>query len=219
MWCWVRRAAPVLAPCAAALHLRSQSRRDEKAIALETVKTGAKDGEMVAIHKQLKATRHGAGLKVPLPDKAEAATLRIGIVRTCWHEELIELLVSKCIDQLCRNGVLKGNIVQAVVPGSYELPYITKRMLDAEDVDVVISVGILLKGGTIHMEVIADAVTNSLMQMQMTASTPIIFGVLTVLAIEQAVERAESELPHSWADSALTMAMHKRKLRTEYLSE
>merc|ERR1711953_512979 len=127
----------------------------------------------------------------------------------------IELLCSKYIDQAIKRGVRQENIVQAVVPGSYELPYITKRMLESEDVDVVICVGILLKGGTIHMEVIADAVTNQLMQMQMTHNTPVIFGVLTVLAIEQAVERAESELPKSWADSALTMAMHKRKLRTE----
>eukprot|EP00928_Gymnodinium_smaydae_P084244 TRINITY_DN67512_c0_g1_i1.p1 TRINITY_DN67512_c0_g1~~TRINITY_DN67512_c0_g1_i1.p1 ORF type:complete len:187 (+),score=48.23 TRINITY_DN67512_c0_g1_i1:60-620(+) len=177
-------------------------------------KTGANDGEMVAINKQL-ATRHGAGLKVPLPSTAEAATLRVGIVRTCWHEELIETLVSKCCKRLISQGVKEENIVQAAIPGSYELPFATKRMLETEDVDVVISVGILLKGGTIHMEVIADAVTNSLMQMQMAANVPVIFGVLTVLAIEQAVERAESELPVSWADSALTMAMHKRKLRVQ----
>mmetsp|Transcript_42158 Transcript_42158/g.66831 ORF Transcript_42158/g.66831 Transcript_42158/m.66831 type:complete len:196 (+) Transcript_42158:66-653(+) len=180
--------------------------------------TGTDDGEMVAINKQLKgqATRHGAGLKVPLPSVAEAATLRIGIVRTCWHEELIELMVSKCVSQLCSKGVKEENIIEAVVPGSYELPYIAKRMMDSEDVDVVICVGILLKGGTIHMEVIADAVTNELMKMQMVHNVPIIFGVLTVLAIEQAVERAESELPNSWADSSLTMAMHKRKLRTSH---
>merc|ERR1712232_1365931 len=166
----------------------------------------------VAINKQLnKATRHGAGLKVPLPNKAEASTLRIGIVRTCWHEDLIDLLCTKCIDQMCSRGVQKENIVQAVVPGSYELPYITKRMLDSEDCDVVICVGILLKGGTIHMEVIADAVTNQLMSMQMSARIPIVFGVLTVLAIEQAQERAESALAGSWADSALTMALHKAK--------
>jgi len=184
---------------------------------METAKTGKADKEMVAIHQQLQgqATKHGAGLKVPLPSKAEASTLRVGIVRTCWHEELIELMVGKCVQQMCDGGVQEKNIVQAVVPGSYELPYIAKRMLDTENVDVVICVGILLKGGTIHMEVIADAVTNQLMQMQMTHNTPIVFGVLTVLAIEQAVERAESELPNSWADSALTMAMHKRKLRTD----
>merc|ERR1712083_382752 len=107
-----------------------------------------------------------------------------------------------------------ANIVESVVPGSYELPYIAKRMLESEDVDVVVCVGILLKGGTIHMEVIANAVTNQLMELQMVHGVPLIFGVLTVLAIEQAVERAESELPNSWADSALTMAMHKRRLRT-----
>ncbi|CAK0874297.1 unnamed protein product [Prorocentrum cordatum] len=224
MWRWARRAAPALGPCAAAAvaldgpPARQGPGRQRAAVAAQqapAAPTGADDREIVAIRKQLQATRHGAGLKVPLPTREEAAGLRIGIVRTCWHEDLIELLVSKTIAQMERQGVKRQNIVQAAVPGSYELPYITKRMLESEDVDVVICVGILLKGGTIHMEVIADAVTNQLMGLQMEHSTPVIFGVLTVMAIEQAVERAESELPHSWGDSALTMAMHKRRLRVE----
>ena len=165
--------------------------------------------------KSTRATRHGTGLQVPLPDVVEASTLRVGIVRTCWNEELIEVLCDKCIDQLVTKGVQKENIVQAVVPGSYELPYITKRMLDSEDFDVIICVGILLKGVTIHAELIADAVTNQLMKIQMEANVPVIFGLLTVLTIEQAVERAESDLAVSWADSALNMAMHKRRLLTD----
>ena len=110
-------------------------------------------------------------------------------------------------------GVLPENIVTAAAPGSYELPFLTKRLIDTQDVDVVIAIGILLKGGTIHMEVIANAVTNELMRMQMDTGVPVIFGVLTVLAIEQAVERAHSSLPASWADSALTMALHKKMPR------
>eukprot|EP00656_Telonema_subtile_P001824 TRINITY_DN1078_c0_g1_i3.p2 TRINITY_DN1078_c0_g1~~TRINITY_DN1078_c0_g1_i3.p2 ORF type:complete len:429 (-),score=134.71 TRINITY_DN1078_c0_g1_i3:120-1406(-) len=176
----------------------------------------AKDnGEIVAINKQLGAgpTKHGAGLKVPLPSVKEAAEIKVAIVHTCWHEELIMLMVDKCADKLIQRGVLPGNISTAVCPGSYELPFLAKRIVDTQDVDVVVCIGLLLKGGTIHMEVIADAVTNQLMSMQMTSGIPIIFGVLTVLAIEQAVERAESELPASWADSALTMALHKASPR------
>lgn len=169
------------------------------------------NGEMVVINKQLSATTHGAGLEVPLPCAKEAAGIKVAIVHTCWHSELVMLMVDKCAAQLQQRGVIASNISTALAPGSYELPFIAQRVIDETEVDVVICIGILLKGGTIHMEVIANAVTNQLMSMQMAARIPIVFGVLTVLAIEQAHERAESELAGSWADSALTMALHKRK--------
>ena len=75
-------------------------------------------------------------------------------------------------------------------------------------VDAVVCIGILLKGGTIHMEVIANTVTPAIMELQLKHGKPVIFGVLTVLAIEQAKERAHSDLPESWADSALCMLAH-----------
>lgn len=177
----------------------------------------SEEGEIVAIRKQLgTATKHGAGLQVPLPTPEEAKDLKIAIIHTCWHEELIMMMVHKCADQLALRGVPRANIMRAVCPGSYELPYLAHQILNQEKVDAVVCVGILLKGGTIHMEVIADAVTNKLMDLQVQHNVPVIFGVLTVLAIEQAVERAESALPASWADSALTMALHKRKPRISY---
>ncbi|EGD76857.1 riboflavin synthase [Salpingoeca rosetta] len=79
---------------------------------------------------------------------------------------------------------------------------------DGSAFDVVICMGILLKGGTIHMEVIANAVTPAIMDLQLRTGVPIVFGVLTTLSIEQASERAHSALPESWADSAISMAAH-----------
>lgn len=67
--------------------------------------------EMVAIKKQLgTATKHGAGLKVPLPDATMAGELKVAIVHTCWHEELIGLMVNKCADRLCEQGVSRKHI-------------------------------------------------------------------------------------------------------------
>lgn len=191
-----------------------------------TSQAGA-DREIAAIHAQVgtgggkqhqhqqqqaaNKTVHGEGLRVPMPTTEEAKSLRIGIVRTCWHEGLVCLLESKCIDALVAAGVLRENIVQAVCPGSYELPYTTKVLLDNERLDAVVAIGILIKGGTIHMEVIANAVTTTLMEMQLQHNTPIVFGVLTTLSIEQAQERAESALGWSWGESALCQAMIRRK--------
>lgn len=56
--------------------------------------------------------------------------------------------------------------------------------------DAVIAIGVLIKGSTMHFEYISDAVTHGLMKVQLDTGIPVIFGVLTALTEEQALERA-----------------------------
>jgi 6,7-dimethyl-8-ribityllumazine synthase len=57
-------------------------------------------------------------------------------------------------------------------------------------VDAVIAIGVLIKGSTMHFEYISESVSHALMRIQLDASVPVIFGVLTALTDEQALERA-----------------------------
>ncbi|KAG9097451.1 hypothetical protein FRC06_007544 [Ceratobasidium sp. 370] len=56
--------------------------------------------------------------------------------------------------------------------------------------DAVIAIGVLIKGSTMHFEYICDAVSHALMRLQMDTGVPVIFGVLTALTDDQALERA-----------------------------
>lgn len=56
--------------------------------------------------------------------------------------------------------------------------------------DAVIAIGVLIKGSTMHFEYICDAVSQALMRVQLDSGTPVIFGVLTCLNDDQALERA-----------------------------
>ncbi|KTW30133.1 6,7-dimethyl-8-ribityllumazine synthase [Pneumocystis carinii B80] len=56
--------------------------------------------------------------------------------------------------------------------------------------DAVIAIGVLIKGETMHFEYISDSVSHGLMKVQLDTGIPIVFGVLTVLNKEQALERA-----------------------------
>ena len=53
-----------------------------------------------------------------------------------------------------------------------------------------IAIGCLIKGSTMHFEYICDAVSHGLMKVQLESGTPVIFGVLTALTDDQALERA-----------------------------
>lgn len=56
--------------------------------------------------------------------------------------------------------------------------------------NAVIAIGCLIKGSTMHFEYICDAVSHGLMRVQLDTGTPVIFGVLTALTDDQALERA-----------------------------
>eukprot|EP00041_Stephanoeca_diplocostata_P016853 m.334421 g.334421 ORF g.334421 m.334421 type:complete len:439 (-) comp20505_c1_seq4:91-1407(-) len=169
--------------------------------------TENEDSEMVEVTRQIESKNlHGKGLQVPLPSKETASAFKIGIVSTCWHSELIDSMEAKCIEALVDGGVAKANILRAKVSGSFELPFACEKMMETENPDAVIAIGILLKGGTIHMEVIAYSVTKALLEVQSKRDTPVVFGVLTVMNMNQAKERAESDLGWSWGQAALAQA-------------
>ena len=85
--------------------------------------------------------------------------------------------------------------------------------------DAVIAIGVLIKGSTMHFEYICDAVSHALMRLQMDSGVPVIFGVLTALTEDQALERAGigrgASQGHNhgedWATAAIEMGSQAKK--------
>ena len=83
--------------------------------------------------------------------------------------------------------------------------------------DAVIAIGVLIKGATMHFEYISQAVTQALMRVQLDTGVPVIFGVLTALTEEQALERAGigrlvkgHNHGEDWGSAAIEMASRIR---------
>ena len=169
----------------------------------------------------------------PPPKSYDGSQLRIAIVHARWNDAVISALVEGTITKLKAQGVKQENIVVKSVPGSYELPFASKKLIEGGKVqsanaapsliagsatnllslidtkdgastpktassarpatrafDAVIAIGCLIKGSTMHFEYICDAVSHGLMRVQLETGTPVIFGVLTALTDEQALQRA-----------------------------
>jgi len=84
--------------------------------------------------------------------------------------------------------------------------------------DAVIAIGVLIKGATMHFEYISDSVVQGLMKVQLDTGVPVIFGILTALTDEQALERAgigSVDKGHNhgedWGLAAVEMATHLRR--------
>lgn len=76
--------------------------------------------------------------------------------------------------------------------------------------DAVISIGVLIKGSTMHFEYISESCCSGLMRVGLDTGVPVILGVLTALTEEQALERSglgNSAKKHNhgedWASAAV----------------
>ena len=83
--------------------------------------------------------------------------------------------------------------------------------------DAIITIGVLIKGETMHFEYIADAVSHGLMRVQLDSGVPVIFGVLTVLTEEQGLERAGlgkkgmHNHGEDWGNAAVELGARRRE--------
>lgn len=140
--------------------------------------------------------------------------LKVGIVHARWNTRVVKALVDGTVEKLESLGV--RNIVSTSVPGSFELPMGIRIMNASEKPDVIISIGTLIKGATMHFEYISEAVTNETMRQQRDLKVPVIFGLLACLTEEQALVRA-GLVPNGhnhgedWGAAAVEMAIKAKE--------
>lgn len=128
---------------------------------------------------------------------------RIGIVTAEWNKEITHALRDACVETLIKNNIKKTDIIHANAPGSFELPFVAKQLIN-RGTDAVICLGCIIQGETRHFDFIADATANGIMNVGILTNTPVIFGVLTTNTIEQALARAGGKHGNKGIEAAMT---------------
>jgi 6,7-dimethyl-8-ribityllumazine synthase len=126
--------------------------------------------------------------------------LRITIVAGRWHEAITDGLLAGARRVLAASG---AEVTEVRVPGSFELPVVSKAALDA-GADAVVALGVIIRGGTPHFEFVSDAATSGLTQVAILTGKPVGFGVLTLENEQQGLDRAG--LPGSKEDKGAEAA-------------
>lgn len=125
---------------------------------------------------------HGA------PDLAvRAPGARVAIVASSWHTEVMDGLIGGAERALADAGVTKVEIVRTA--GSFELPLVSQACARA-GFDVVVALGVIIRGGTPHFEYVSAATTDGLNRVALDTGTPVGFGLLTCDDDDQARDRA-----------------------------
>ena len=130
--------------------------------------------------------------------------LKFGIVVARFNEFITSKLLGGAMDALVRHGVAANDIDVAWVPGSFEIPLVTKRMAASGRYSCVLCLGAVIRGSTPHFDYVAAEVSKGVAHVSLDSGVPCIFGVLTTDTIEQAIERAGTKAGNKGFDAAVT---------------
>lgn len=133
-----------------------------------------------------------------------ANTARFTLIAGRFNSTIVDGLCTGAIDTLRRHGVPEANITLVRVPGAYELPLAAKRVAAKTEVDAIIALGAVIRGGTPHFDYVAGECASGLARVGLEHDIPVAFGVLTTDTIEQAVERSGTKAGNKGVDAAMT---------------
>ena len=133
----------------------------------------------------------------------DAKGLKFGIVCGRFNDFFVSRLLSGAIDAIVRHGGNADDISVAYVPGSYEIPFAVKQMVQKGEFDAVMALGVVIQGATPHASYINSEVAKGLAQIGLESGVPVTYGMITADNLEQAIERSGTKAGNKGVDAAL----------------
>ena len=132
-----------------------------------------------------------------------AKDFRFGIVVSEWNPDITENLQKGAIETLLDCGARQENIISWVVPGSFELVYGCKKMIETLQLDAIIAIGNVIQGETKHFDFVCNGVTQGIVDLNVKYNTPIIFCVLTDNTKQQSLDRSGGKFGNKGIECAV----------------
>jgi 6,7-dimethyl-8-ribityllumazine synthase len=142
---------------------------------------------------------------------------RILIVEARYYDDIADFLLAGAMKVLDETGAVVERIT---VPGSLEIPAGIVIACDAakqkgRPYDGVVALGCVIRGDTIHFEIVSQLSAQGLLELSVARGLPIGNGIVTVNTLTQALARARVEEQDKGGDAAraaLAMVRLKRRL-------
>ena len=129
---------------------------------------------------------------------------RIGIVVSRFNDFVTKRLLAGCLKELAILGVKKERLTVVWVPGSLEIPVAALKLAQKKSIDAVICLGAVIRGETLHFELVCYGATHGITQAGLLTGKPIIFGVLSTDTVAQAQKRSQDKGENKGREAAVT---------------
>lgn len=131
-----------------------------------------------------------------------AKGFKFALIVSRFNDFITEKLLEGAQDAIVRSGGSKDAIDVLRVPGSFEIPLVTKRVAQSKKYDAIICLGAVIRGETPHFDYVAGEVTKGIALLNLEFAIPISYGIITADTTEQAIERAGNKMGNKGFQSA-----------------
>lgn len=118
---------------------------------------------------------------------------RVAIVAAQFNELIVSKLVAGAKECLIRHGHAEESLIEAWVPGAFELPLAAQQIAETKKFDAIVCLGCVIRGATTHYDYVCNEAAKGIAKVSLEQRIPVLFGVLTTENLEQAFERAGSK--------------------------
>lgn len=143
---------------------------------------------------------NGEARELPVPEKKNA---RFAVFTADWNPDVTHALRDGAVDTLRKAGVEPANIDSYKVAGTVELVNAAALTVNSGSYDAVIVIGCVIRGDTPHFDYVCMQASVGVAQINALGKAPVIFGVLTVDTLEQALDRAGGRLGNKGSEAAV----------------
>jgi 6,7-dimethyl-8-ribityllumazine synthase len=131
--------------------------------------------------------------------------VRVALVCSRFNGAITTRLLEGALDVLGDAGVDRSDITVSWVPGAFEIPLMALAFADGDrPVDAVITLGAVIRGETTHYEIVSGECARGVQDVQLSTRVPVVFGVLTVNTLDQALERSANDEGNKGREAAVT---------------
>jgi len=126
---------------------------------------------------------------------------KVAIAAARFNDFIVSSLLKGATTAWAEKGGAVNDLLIARVPGAFELPVVARQLALSGKYDAVVALGCVIRGDTPHFEYVAGECARGLTMVSLESGLPIIFGVLTVETVEQALERAATTAGNKGGES------------------
>lgn len=144
------------------------------------------------------------GSLLEIPEIRDKKNFRVAIVTAQWNRNVNERLLTGALEVFEKAGLEKSQVEQYSVPGAVELVYSAARLIKCPvRYNAIIVIGTVIRGDTPHFDYVCSQAADGVCRLNCKGDTPVIFGVLTVDKLQQALDRAGGSLGNKGAEAAV----------------
>lgn len=129
-------------------------------------------------------------LKVVLKKKKHNSRSRFAVVVSKFNSGITETMLTACLDEFLRLGVRPSDVQVVRVPGSFEIPLTALKLAQKKNIQAVICLGAVIRGQTLHYELVAEQAARGIMDVSLKAEKPVVFEILAADTVKMCEDRA-----------------------------